>query len=76
MGHTVRELQRVVHLEQSVPVIGHEDDTATPYRVESLSPAEHAEDDLVDGRTRTQEQPGLGGTDRHLHQGFTFGHEA
>ena len=60
MLHEPGELQRVVHFEQGVPVVRHEDDTATPHRVEPLSPAEHAEDDLVDGRARAQDRPAAG----------------
>lgn len=75
-GKSNRELQRVVHLEQAMEVIAQEDHAAAPHPVEPLRPAQHAEDDLVDGRARPQEQPGLGGPERHLHQSAPFGHEA
>jgi hypothetical protein len=74
--HETGEPQRVVDLEQGVPVVRQEDDAATPHRVKPLGAAEHAEDDLVDGRTGPQEQPGLSRPDRHLHQSPPFGHEA
>lgn len=44
--------------------------------MESLSPAHDAEDDLVQGRARPQEQSGLERPDCYLDQGAPFGHEA
>ena len=48
----------------------------TTDRVESLGASQDASDDLVEGRARAQEEPGLERPNGHLHERAPFGYEA
>lgn len=74
--HETGELLRVVHPEQGMPVRRHEDHTATAHAIALLSPAESADDDLVQGRARPQEEAGLPRPDGHFYLGAPLGYKA
>jgi hypothetical protein len=48
----------------------------TTDRVEGLGAAQDASDDLVEGRARTQEEPGLERPYGHFHERAPFGYKA
>ena len=76
MGHTARELARIVDVEQKVIVVGSEHVATEADSVETLSPAQDTGDDLVEVPAGPEEEAALEGPAGDLDQGTAVGDEA
>jgi hypothetical protein len=76
MLHEAGELVGVVNREEEMKVAGHEDRAMAADRDLGLGAAQDTSDDLIQGRARTQEEPGLDRPYSDLHERAPFGYEA